>query len=186
MPLRAVPEVPRDRPQGRAPGCISLTTHANFEGHQGTGMPEAATRPADSTALDVDARAPAWRAEAMRYGIAPASVALAFAARALLDPVMGEQSPCLFFVPAVLASAWLGGLGPGLLATALGVMLALVFVAGFPNLSVADAVAVATFAAIGASIAWCGEQLQRNRARATASAQDALAREAHLTSLLDH
>ncbi|HKA73377.1 MAG TPA: PAS domain S-box protein [Xanthobacteraceae bacterium] len=148
-------------------------------------MPEAAARPVDSTASSVDAGARAWRTEAMRYGIAPASVALAFAARALLHPVMGEQSPCLFFVPAVLASAWLGGLGPGLLATALGVMLALVFVAGFPNLSVADAVAVATFAAIGASIAWCGEQLQRNRARATASAQDALAREAHLTSILD-
>jgi two-component system sensor kinase FixL len=37
----------------------------------------------------------------------------------------------------------------------------------------------------GAGIAWGGEQLQRSRIRAAASARDALAREAHVKSILD-
>ena len=49
----------------------------------------------------------------------------------------------------------------------------------------AEIVNAAAFAVIGAGIAWGGEQLQRNRIRAAASARDALAREAHLKSILD-
>ena len=43
----------------------------------------------------------------------------------------------------------------------------------------------AGFTAIGAGMAWIGELLRQNRVRATASTQDALAREAHLQSILD-
>src|SRR5262249_40002435 len=43
----------------------------------------------------------------------------------------------------------------------------------------------ALFAIIGAGIAWSGEQLQRNRIQAATSAREALAREAHLASILE-
>jgi hypothetical protein len=49
----------------------------------------------------------------------PVTVAITFAARALLEPMLGDQAPYLFFVPAVLITAGAAGLGPGLLATGL-------------------------------------------------------------------
>jgi hypothetical protein len=51
------------------------------------------------------------RREAIRYGLAP--LAIAFLARLALTPILGDASPYLLFVPAVLAAAGLGGLGPG-------------------------------------------------------------------------
>src|SRR5262245_6095112 len=52
-------------------------------------------------------------------------------------------------------------------------------------MTIAGATSAAVFAAIGFGIAWVGEQLQRNRLRAMASNRAALAREAHLKSILD-
>jgi len=58
-----------------------------------------------------------------RYGIAVLSVVIAAALRLALDPILGEAPPyLLFFFPVILA-AWYGGLGPGLLATALSLLL---------------------------------------------------------------
>jgi two-component system sensor kinase FixL len=54
-----------------------------------------------------------------------------------------------------------------------------------PSLSVPEIVDAALFTLIGAGISWSGEQLQRNRIQAAASTRDALAREAHLASILD-
>src|SRR5262245_56924559 len=59
---------------------------------------------------------------ALPYGLAAASVALAVALTALL-PLQGTPFPPLF--AAVLVSAWLAGLGPGLFAIAAGGLLAL-------------------------------------------------------------
>jgi signal transduction histidine kinase len=56
------------------------------------------------------------RAAIPRYGIVPAVVALALLARCLL---LGGEMPFLLLWPAVMACAWFGGLGPGLLATCL-------------------------------------------------------------------
>ncbi|MDQ3651742.1 MAG: DUF4118 domain-containing protein [Acidobacteriota bacterium] len=55
----------------------------------------------------------------LRYGVAVLAVALAVALRLVLQPLLGEQAPLLLFTLAVIVSAWFGGLGPGLLATAL-------------------------------------------------------------------
>jgi hypothetical protein len=52
------------------------------------------------------------RRELVRYALAPVAVAIAFLARAL-TPILGDASPYLLFVPAVLVAAGLGGLGPG-------------------------------------------------------------------------
>src|SRR5262249_1093562 len=54
-----------------------------------------------------------------------------------------------------------------------------------PGVSASEIVDAALFTMIGAGIAWSGEQLQRNRIRAATSTRDALAREAHLASILN-
>src|SRR5215467_12510649 len=125
------------------------------------------------------------RREVLRYALAPIVVALAFLARLALTPILGDASPYLLFIPAVLIAAGLGGLGPGLLATGLSVVLGFFVSTISPSLSVPEIVDAALFTMIGAGIAWSGEQLQRNRIRAAASTRDALAREAHLASILN-
>jgi two-component system, LuxR family, sensor kinase FixL len=119
------------------------------------------------------------------YGFAVLALAIAFAVRVALAPVLHAASPYLFFVPAVLIAASLAGLGPGLLATALGVVLAPVAATGNLALTAADVVDALAFGLVGAGAAWGGEQLQRHRMQAAESAQEALRREAHLQSILD-
>jgi len=125
------------------------------------------------------------RREALRYALAPFAVALAFVARLALTPVLGDASPYLLFVPAVLTAAGLGGFGPGLLATGLSVVLGFFAITMSPGVSVPEIVDAALFTLIGAGIAWSGELLQRNRIQAATSTRDALAREAHLASILN-
>jgi two-component system sensor kinase FixL len=125
-----------------------------------------------------------WR-QAVRYGLAPAAVALAFAARALLSPILQNEETFLFFVPAVLVASGLGGLGPGLLATALSLVLGFTFFSAFPSLSAAEVVNVCAFVAICGGMAWWGEQLIRARDQTTESTRDLLAREAHVKSILE-
>ena len=119
------------------------------------------------------------------YGIAAAAVALALAARVLLEPVLQDDVPYLFFVPAILVAAGVGGFGPGVLATVLSLAICLAFIVDFPALSPPEIVNAGAFVAIGLGTAWGGEQLQRNRLRAAAGTRSALAREAHLQSILD-
>jgi two-component system sensor kinase FixL len=126
-----------------------------------------------------------WQQDFLRYAIAPIAIAVAFAARAAFAPLLHNELRFLFFVPAVLLAAGLGGLGPGLLATLLGVILSFVFVESGWSISTPEIVAAVAFTIIGAGAAWGGEQLQRNRRRAAASARDALGREAHLQLILD-
>ncbi|MBD2094302.1 PAS domain-containing protein [Trichocoleus sp. FACHB-591] len=60
------------------------------------------------------------RSQVQRYGIAGLSVLLASVLMLLLDPLLAmTRSPFLLFFGAVMVSAWYGGLGPGLFATAL-------------------------------------------------------------------
>src|SRR5215467_10568329 len=125
------------------------------------------------------------RREVLRYALAPVVVALAFFARLALTPILGDASPYLLFVPAVLIAAGLGGLGPGLLATGLSVVLGFFVSTTSPSLSVPEIVDAALFTLIAAGICWSGEQLQRNRIQAATSTRDALAREAHLASILE-
>src|SRR5262249_57543745 len=73
--------------------------------------------------------------DALRYALAPFAVALAFLARLALTPILGDASPYLLFVPAVLTAAGLGGLGPGLLATGFSVGLGFFVITTSPALS---------------------------------------------------
>jgi two-component system sensor kinase FixL len=125
------------------------------------------------------------RPQLLLYGVALLAVAVACGLRIALAPVLQDHSPYLLFVPAVLVAAGLGGWGPGLAAAALGALLGLLVFTGTSEISAAGTISAVAFVLIGAAIAWSGEQLQRNRIRATSSARDARAREAHLTSILD-
>jgi two-component system, LuxR family, sensor kinase FixL len=118
------------------------------------------------------------------YGIAVASVAVALVARVLLAPLLLDTSIFLFFVPSVIISAGLGGLGPGVAATFLSAIAALgLFVSGLPSETIVlNSIA---FIIIGAGVSWSGELLHRSRKRALVMTQEALAGQAHLQSIID-
>ncbi len=101
------------------------------------------------------------RQDALRYAVAFLAVAVAFLTRIALAPILQDDSPYLFFVPAVLVAAGVGGLGPGLVATALGALLGFFVINPFPDVSTAEIFNTAAFTLFGAGIAWGGEQLQR-------------------------
>jgi len=121
----------------------------------------------------------------LRYGLAPTFVALALAVRALLVPILHDDSLFLYFVPAVLISAGVGGLGPGLLATALSIVAAYFVLANASALTYLAVVNGVAFAVIGIGGSWGGELLRRGRRRANRMARETLARQAHLQSILD-
>jgi K+-sensing histidine kinase KdpD len=58
-----------------------------------------------------------------QYFVAIAVTAVVFTARFLLNSDLGDVAPLLIFTLSVMVAAWYGGLGPGLLATALGALL---------------------------------------------------------------
>src|SRR3954454_1027641 len=144
-----------------------------------------ADKPSDTPLLRDVKRWLLMRQDVLRYGMAPLAVAIAFVARVGLTPIVQGDSPYLFFIPAVLVAAGLGGLGPGLLATGLSAVLGLFVITDFPDLTVPEVVNAVAFVLIGAGMAWGGEQLQRNRVQAAVSANDVHARAAHLMSILD-
>ncbi len=127
----------------------------------------------------------AERGKILRYGVAPTAVALALAARALLAPILHDDTIFLYFVPAVLISAGIGGLGPGLLATALSLAAAFFMLTSASAISSTAFASGAAFCFIAIGVSWVGELLHRSRRRANLMTRDALAREAHLQSILD-
>ena len=128
---------------------------------------------------------PAWRRIVRQYGIAILAIVAGLAVELALADVLRGQGSYLFFIPAILIASAVGGWGPGLLATALGVILGLFLIKDFRLLSPADWVTALVFALVGIGVSWRGELLRRARVSATASAADADARAAHLTSILD-
>ncbi len=148
-------------------------------------MVEIASISSETSTGSAQARQRHTRSPIRQYGVAVAAVAVALAARFLMAPLLQDQSPYLFFVPAVLVAAGLGGFGPGALATGLGLLLGSYFIPSVAALSAAAIANALAFTAIGLGVAWGGEQLHRGRVRAAASMLDLLAREAHLKSILD-
>ncbi|MCG3115545.1 MAG: PAS domain S-box protein [Candidatus Manganitrophus sp. SA1] len=60
----------------------------------------------------------------LKYPASLLFISAALVIQLFLDPILGKGTPFLFFFGAVMLSAWYGGLGPGVLATILGAMLA--------------------------------------------------------------
>jgi two-component system sensor kinase FixL len=125
------------------------------------------------------------RGAILRYGVAPTLVALALAVRALLSSVFPNEAIFLYFMPPVLIAAGIGGLGPGLLATALSVAAVLLGLGDSSTLSEFALVNGLAFTVTAIGVSWGGELLHRSRWRANIMTRDALAREAHLQSILD-
>jgi two-component system sensor kinase FixL len=127
----------------------------------------------------------AGRSRLLRYTAAPALVVLALALREALAPLLPGQTVFLYFVPPVLLAAWIGGLGPGLLATLLSLLSALFLIANAPAISTPVIINSAAFTVIGVGVSWGGELLRRGRLRQILMTRETLAREAHLQSILD-
>jgi len=119
------------------------------------------------------------------YGVTIVALALALAARMMLSTRLIGETSYLFFVPAILIGSGLGGWKPGTFAAVAGLLLGLFFFAGGRALTPNDMVDAGAFALIGAGAVWRGELLHRSRLAASANAESALARQAHLQSILD-
>ena len=105
----------------------------------------------------------------VRYALTIAAVVLAAVARWLLDPLLGDNIPYATFFAAVAFAAWLGGIRTGLLATGLGVFLAL-FLFVPPRLSFLvttgpHMVGLAMYVVVGIMIAVFGEALRISQRR---------------------
>jgi len=121
----------------------------------------------------------------LHYAAVPAVVALSWGVREVLSPELMGTAVFLYFVPAVVVAAWLGGGGAGLLATALSIVAALFLLTDSPPIVAQTLINVTAFAVIGIGVSWGGELLLRSRARTAVMTRDTLAREAHLQSILD-
>jgi two-component system sensor kinase FixL len=126
-----------------------------------------------------------WRRLAWQYGVAILAIAAGLGVKLIFAPVLGGEASYILFVPAVLIASALGGWGPGLLATALGLALGLFFVAETRQLATADVVYGLIFALVGFAVSWRGAILLRFWRIADARTQDVEARTAHLQSILD-
>jgi two-component system sensor kinase FixL len=127
----------------------------------------------------------AIRGLGVRYGLAIGLIALGVALKLSMVSLLRGEASYLFFLPAILVASALAGLGPGLLATALGLGLGLFFTGDVRALGGADIVNATAFALVGIGVSWRGELLRRSRSAASSHAQDAEARAAHLKSILD-
>src|SRR5687767_13425235 len=107
------------------------------------------------------------RSAIARYACAVLLALAAVAVRVGLDPLFGSALPLITFFPAIMASAWLGGFGPGVTTTLLCAVGAMNW---WPSLGsqlsrVAAIVALLSFVSIGVLISILTETLHRSERR---------------------
>src|SRR3954467_14306661 len=119
-----------------------------------------------SRSTDSESKPDPSRLQRLQQRLAPyiwAGIAVAGAVllRSLFTPELKSGLPFITLFPAVFIAAYLGGLGPGTLATLLGVAAALyLFIEPVGSLSLANPVAfygVILFPLSGTATAWLGE-----------------------------
>jgi len=125
----------------------------------------------------IEANAPA------AFAVSIAAAVAAFVVLSVLPPAIGTSVTFLLLVPSVLVGAALGGLWPGLVATAFGVIASIALGSRAPGIG--GIVETGLFAALGVGIALVGDRLFRTDATARAFNETILQREAHLQSILD-
>ena len=111
-----------------------------------------------------------WKAPWVRYGVAVAAVAAGFLLREALAAYVGEELPTyITFYPAVMLAALLTGLGPGLVATALTVVVVDYSIASprtlFFRAHPAETAGVVLFSLMGAFLTVLTELYRRARER---------------------
>jgi two-component system sensor kinase FixL len=119
------------------------------------------------------------------YGIAVGAIVLALLLRVALWSELVGQASYIFFIPAILAGSAFGGWGPGILATGLGLASGLFLVISERALTNSEVVNAVVFALVGVGASWRGDLLRRSRLAAAASADAAIAGEAHVKSILE-
>jgi PAS domain S-box-containing protein len=97
-----------------------------------------------------------------RYGFALASSTAVVLIRLALVPLLGPNLPYILFFPAVMASSWYGGFGPGLLTTGLSSLAAAYFLL---SPATSDVIGLVLFIAAGIMISWLNEALLRAHGR---------------------
>jgi two-component system, LuxR family, sensor kinase FixL len=125
------------------------------------------------------------RSRPFRYGLALTLVLASLLLRLLLDPMIGNRAPYIFYFPAILVSSVLGGLGPALLATIASAGLVLYQLGAPGDLDQPDLLNTLVYAVVGVAISWFGEHLRQAQFRAAEGTQEVVAREAHLKSILE-
>jgi PAS domain S-box-containing protein len=99
----------------------------------------------------------------LHYAAAIALVGLATAARFPLQGALGADVPFLLYFPALLAAAWFGGFGPGLVASLLSAFAAAFFwmrpEGGAVSLTAGHALQLFLFLAISTFMCWLVERL---------------------------
>src|SRR5262252_9577789 len=102
------------------------------------------------------------RVQIRRVAFAVTCVAGAAAGRIVLDAWLGRSVPYLTFYPVVALSAWYGGFGPGVLATALSAGVAVVRYISPPSIAMpntADLISLALFAINGVLLSSIGQRM---------------------------
>jgi PAS domain S-box-containing protein len=110
---------------------------------------------------------------AVRYGLAVATVAAGYGFRVTVEGLVNHAlPPYISFFPAIMATALLAGLGPGLLATALSCLMANIWVLNANGIiclaSPADRVGLAIFFITGVFMSIIASIYQRVRSKAAA------------------
>jgi signal transduction histidine kinase/ActR/RegA family two-component response regulator len=113
-----------------------------------------------------------WRG----YAVAVLSIATATLVRWVLQDLLGPAVPFTLFYPAIMISAWYGGLGPGLFSTALCVPTAEKMFLPPPysvfHITATEAFHLSLFVLAGVMISVLSESLHRARRRAEAAQSD--------------
>ena len=127
---------------------------------------------------------PTYRSFLVRYGIAVTTIALATGIGLFLDPALGHHLFLTPFFVAILLTAWYGGLGPSLLAFALGLLAVILFLIPpfgiFAVQGLECQVRIGFYVIVGLGSAFLIESLRAARRRAEASAVEALAKQKEL------
>ena len=122
------------------------------------------------------------------YAVALGAVGASLIFRYLLRGYLGTEVPYLQFYPALIVAAWYGGLGPGILATALSCLAAVYFLLAPSGLAVGrplDILSLGVFAATGLVISWLTYRLHLAEDAQRISAAAATARAERLDAVLN-
>jgi PAS domain S-box-containing protein len=109
------------------------------------------------------------RARLVAYGVAVVATGVTLLLRLPLVTVIGDNAQLMTFFPAIIFSAYVGGLGPGLLATLLGAAAGRFFLMASPYSLVIDSVdrayGLGLYVLAGAVISALTESMHRSRRR---------------------
>lgn len=122
------------------------------------------------------------------YVVALAAFAGALLFRYVFSDSLGIKVPYLQFYPAIILAAWYGGLGPGVLTTALSTIAAMYFLLPPSGIAVgdsADQLSLGVFLAIGVVISWLNHRLHLAQQAQRSAAATAMARAERLDAILN-